>query len=73
MKIHSKNLFSFFVIFLFVIMSCRQGSRSGGQADYEGTGKPDEDVKNYNPPSQVYQGTDTMGSTDTVKRDTSQR
>ena len=70
MKIYYQKRVLFFLIFLFVLMACRQGSRSNGQADYEGkAGQPNDTMRNYNPPSQVYQGTDSMGSTDTVKRD----
>jgi len=70
MKIYSVKLLPFLIIFFFVIMACSHANRYN--SDEEKAKYPNDTVKNYNPPSQVYKGGDSLVK-DTVRSDTGYR
>jgi hypothetical protein len=70
MKIEFYKLPFLFSILLFAIIACSENKRDNNL--YDRDLKISEDTaRNYNPPSQVLKGGDSLVKTDTVKRDTS--
>jgi hypothetical protein len=68
MKIHSKIL-PFSIIFLFGVISCSENRNDNNLYDRD-LKISDDTARNYNPPSQVLKGGDSLVK-DTVKRDSS--
>ena len=66
MKIHLQGIACIFIVFSFVMLSCSGERRDNNLYDRDLKGESDT-ARNYNPPSQVLKGGDSLNK-DTINR-----